>query len=67
MYKSIPSCIINLNVKGKIEKYLEVNAENFCYLGVTKDFLLDKRQILTENTNKVNHLKLRTLAHKNTI
>ena len=42
MYKSIPSCIINLNVKGKIEKYLEVNAENFCYLGVTKDFLLDK-------------------------
>ena len=38
MYKSIPSCIINLNVKGKTENYLEVNAENFCYLGVTNDF-----------------------------
>ena len=24
-------------------------------------------QILKENTNKVNHLKLRTLAHQNTI
>ena len=32
-----------------------------------KGFLLDKIQILTENTNKVNNLKLRTLAHQNTI
>lgn len=56
-------CIIYLNIKTKIIKFLEENTEEFCDLGVSKLFSRQDSEItiISEKINKFDFIKIKNL------